>query len=186
MYRNIQKNIQKYTGICFQSASRMQFLDVKKWSSTNIFSDTKQKYVCKLFSKSSELTYVKWVRCFEQNCIVKSVIFIDSYFWQWDFLLENLQSKNTLIMSTGTCRWIFSFLGAALGSFSQFLLLLLLLLLLSFFALGQPFFTHKKAIEKFPTALKCQRFIETRRTSISFPWFMFFTFSLAMSSWKQT
>ena len=45
MYKNIQKNIQKYTDICFQSDSRMQFLDVKKWSSTNVFSDTKQKHL---------------------------------------------------------------------------------------------------------------------------------------------
>ena len=38
--------IQKYTDICIQSASRMQFLGVKKWCSANDFSDTKQKYVC--------------------------------------------------------------------------------------------------------------------------------------------
>ena len=37
------KNIQKYTDICFQSASRMQSLGVKKWCSANVFSDTKQK-----------------------------------------------------------------------------------------------------------------------------------------------
>ena len=38
--------IQKFRGICIQSASRMQFLGFKKWCSTNVFSDTKQKYVC--------------------------------------------------------------------------------------------------------------------------------------------
>ena len=38
--------IQKYTDICFQSASRMQFLGVQKWRSANVFSKTKQKYVC--------------------------------------------------------------------------------------------------------------------------------------------
>ena len=38
--------IQKYTDICFQSATRMQFFGVKKWCSPNVFSDTKQKYVC--------------------------------------------------------------------------------------------------------------------------------------------
>ena len=31
----------KYTDVCFQSASRMQFLCVRKWYSENIFSDTK-------------------------------------------------------------------------------------------------------------------------------------------------
>ena len=33
----IYKNIQKYTEICFQSASKMQFLGVKKWRSANVF-----------------------------------------------------------------------------------------------------------------------------------------------------
>ena len=39
-------DIQKYTDICFQSATRMQFFGVKKWCSPNVFSDTKQKHVC--------------------------------------------------------------------------------------------------------------------------------------------
>ena len=39
-------DIKKYTDICFQSASKMQFLGVKKWYSANIFSGTKQKHVC--------------------------------------------------------------------------------------------------------------------------------------------
>ena len=38
--------IQKYSDICFQSTSRMQFLGVKKCCSANVFSDTKQKDVC--------------------------------------------------------------------------------------------------------------------------------------------
>ena len=85
--------IQKYTDICIQSASRIQVLGVKKWCSANIFYDTKQKYVCWkickvrsekgfwlccmsiLFSVSSELRLVKWVRFSEPNCIVKWVIF---------------------------------------------------------------------------------------------------------------
>ena len=32
--------------ICIQNASRIQFLGVCKWCSVNVFSDTKQKYVC--------------------------------------------------------------------------------------------------------------------------------------------
>ena len=37
------EDIQKYTGICFQSNSRMQFLRVKKGCSAIVFSDTKKK-----------------------------------------------------------------------------------------------------------------------------------------------
>ena len=36
-------------------APRMQFLGVKKWCSTNIFSDTKQKHVCLKFVKSERI-----------------------------------------------------------------------------------------------------------------------------------
>ena len=42
---------------------------------------------------SSELRFVKWVRFFERNCIVKWVIFFASFCWLWDFLLENLKLK---------------------------------------------------------------------------------------------
>ena len=38
-------DIQKYTDICFQSTSKMQFLGVKKYCSANVFPDTKQKHV---------------------------------------------------------------------------------------------------------------------------------------------
>ena len=49
----------------------------------------------KSFSMSSELRFVKWVRCFDRNSIVKWVIFSASYCWFWDFLLENLKLKKT-------------------------------------------------------------------------------------------
>ena len=39
-------DVQKYTDICFQSASRKQFLRVQIWCRANVFSDTKQKHVC--------------------------------------------------------------------------------------------------------------------------------------------
>ena len=42
---------------------------------------------------SSELRFVKWVRFFERNCIVKWVIFFASFCWLWDFLLENLKLR---------------------------------------------------------------------------------------------
>ena len=35
--------------------------------------------------------FVKWVMFFERNCIVKWVIFFASFYWLWDFLLENLE-----------------------------------------------------------------------------------------------
>ena len=40
---------------------------------------------------SNELRFIKWVRFFERNCIVKWVIFFGSFCWLWDFLLNNLK-----------------------------------------------------------------------------------------------
>ena len=39
---------EKYTDICFQSASRMRFLGVKKWCSANVISGTKQNHCWKI------------------------------------------------------------------------------------------------------------------------------------------
>ena len=36
------------------------------------------------FALLNEMRFVKWVRFFEQNCIVKWVIFIASFCWLWD------------------------------------------------------------------------------------------------------
>ena len=55
-----------------------------------------------LFSASSELRFVKWVSCFEKKYIVKWVIFIASFCWLLEFLLENLILRTILMMSTGT------------------------------------------------------------------------------------
>ena len=70
------------------------------WSSDNI-TVSKKKNTFKegfwlscesiLFSMSNELRFVKWVRFFEPNCIVKRLIFSASICWLWDFLLENLK-----------------------------------------------------------------------------------------------
>ena len=46
-----------------------------------------------IISMSSELRFIKWVRFFEWNCIVKWVIFFGSFSWLWDFLLKNLKLK---------------------------------------------------------------------------------------------
>ena len=54
-----------------------------------------------VFSMWSELRFVKWMRFFERNCIIKWVIFFASFCWLWDFLLKDLKLKKTLMMSTG-------------------------------------------------------------------------------------
>ena len=85
---------------CISSSSRMQFLGVKKWCSANVFSDTKQKYVCwkvyfLLFLMTSELRFVKSLTFFEWNYAVKQwVIFFASVCWLGDFLLETPKLKN--------------------------------------------------------------------------------------------
>ena len=48
-----------------------------------------------LFSMSSELKFIKWMRFFERNCIVKCLIFFVSFCWFRDFLLENLKLKKS-------------------------------------------------------------------------------------------
>ena len=95
---------------------------------------------------SSELRFVKWMRFFGRNCIVKWVIFFASFCWLCDFLLENMKikknpddvhwnvwtNKNTLHACNNDLKkrilnmrfWIYilvqiSFLGTALGRFSQ-------------------------------------------------------------------
>ena len=64
---------------CFKNA----VLGVKKLWSANVFSNT----------MSSESKFIKWVRFFERNCIVKWVIIFGSFCWLWDFLLKNLKLK---------------------------------------------------------------------------------------------
>ena len=129
IYRNIQT-----TNICFQSASRLRYLGVKKWCSANILPDTKQKMHARKFVKSerflavlreillsmsSELRFIKLMRFFWaklyckncknskncRNCFVKIIFFI-SFCCFWQFLLENLKLKETSGMSTGTNRQI--------------------------------------------------------------------------------
>ena len=74
---------------CFKNA----VLGVRKRWSANVFSDTKEKYVCwkilvnserfwlccKIILFSMWVRFVKWVKFFEQNCIVKWVIFYGSF-----------------------------------------------------------------------------------------------------------
>ena len=124
--KNFLIDIQKYTDICFQSASRMQFLGVQKWRSANVFSKTKQKYVCWksqkgfsqccqsiLFSMSSENFNVE-VRKTSEVFRVKLYCETSHLFRQFLLALRlsarksEIQKKkrkkeNCLIMSTRTC-----------------------------------------------------------------------------------
>ena len=84
---NTYGDIQKYTDICYQSASRMRLLGVKKWCSANVFfryqtetsvlqnlRSKKGFWLCCrsiLISMWSELRFVQWARFFEGNCTVK-------------------------------------------------------------------------------------------------------------------
>ena len=91
------------------------FREFSSWASKNAasaFFDTKQNHVCWKFWKVSKffgciarvyffimlrgLRFVQWVRFFERNCIVKRVTFFASFYWVWDFLLENLKWKDKL------------------------------------------------------------------------------------------
>ena len=78
--------------ICFQIASRMQLLGVKKWCSANIFSDPRQKDVCWKFVKSERfLPVLREHIAFN----VKSVEGCKMTFcWFGNFLLGNLKLKN--------------------------------------------------------------------------------------------
>ena len=82
-------DIQKYTEISFQNASTKQFMRVKKWRRANFFLTINRNMFAWKFVKSEsfwhccgsilssmscELKFVKWVRFFEWNCIVKCMI----------------------------------------------------------------------------------------------------------------
>ena len=101
--------------------------------------------------------HVYWKICkvFEQNCIVKWVIFFASFCWLCNFLLENLklQKKNKKkqknvkefqIWDFKSLYFVQIFFGgwSALGRFSQ-----------QFFVIGQPWWPIPHTIKTFPTAL---------------------------------
>ena len=99
--RKIYKNIQTLAFKLLHESS------VRKWCSANVFSDTKQKDFCwkickliKFFGCVFGAYYFQFQRSWdlqnewgfsEKNCIVKWVIFVTSFFWLWDFLLQNLE-----------------------------------------------------------------------------------------------
>ena len=73
------------------------------------------------FEILSEFIFVKWVRFFGWNCIVKWVIFLARFCWLWDFLLENLKLIGKLqIWGFETfIFWPKLFFGTVSGHFSQ-------------------------------------------------------------------
>ena len=88
----------------------MWFLGVKKWwnqtetclkpnrkmfsgklvKSETVFLDALREHIVR------ELRFVKRVRFFERNCIIKWVTFFASFCWLWDFLLEDLTKKKNV------------------------------------------------------------------------------------------
>ena len=105
IYRNIQTFAFKELEECSYWASRndavqMFFLTPNRNMFAGKFFSQKGFWLyCGsiLFSMSSELRFmrVKCMRFFEQNCIVKWVIFFASFCWFCNFLLENLKFKKT-------------------------------------------------------------------------------------------
>ena len=107
-------SLQRYAGIyrhllskCFENAvfeclEMVQFRCFFLTATRNMFAGklvrsflaVLQEYI--FFKMLSELRFVKWLRFFEQNCIVKRVIFFVSFCWPWDFLQENLKWKDEL------------------------------------------------------------------------------------------
>ena len=67
------EDIQKYTDTCFEIASRMRFLDVKKWCSANAFSDTKQKNLGRKICEVREVF----------GCVARAYYFQYQVSWFW-------------------------------------------------------------------------------------------------------
>ena len=102
----IYRYIEKYTAFkvlqeCSSWASRNDTVQMFFWHQTekcwpeNLSSEKGLWLRCEsiLFSVSSELRFLRWVRFFERNCVVKRVIFLASFCWLWGFLLENQKNK---------------------------------------------------------------------------------------------
>ena len=53
-------DIRKNTDVCFQSASRIQFLDVKKWCSAKVFLTPNRKMLAGKFVKWERILAVLW------------------------------------------------------------------------------------------------------------------------------
>ena len=101
IYRNIQTFAFRVLQKCSSFASRNGAAQMFFWHQAetclleNLWSQKGFWPCCGriLFSMSCELRFLKWVRSFERNCIVKWVIFFASFYWLCDFLLENMKIK---------------------------------------------------------------------------------------------
>ena len=147
--------MQKYTDICFQTASRMQFLGVKKWCSATVFSDTKQKHSSQKGFFLHISFNIKWVevRKNSETFWAKRYCKISDLFC-WFLLVLRLSARRSAIKKNFDAHWNiwikiktrdfdsfifwskFRFFGEiALGCFSQCFFL--------FFAVDQPWWpTH--------------------------------------------
>ena len=101
--KEIYRNIQSFAFKVLQESNSLK--------QCKLFSDTKQKHFCwkicklrKLFSWDLGAYYFYFQRSwdshnvwgfFERNYIVKREIFLTSFYWLWDFLLQNLKYKNS-------------------------------------------------------------------------------------------
>ena len=86
IYRNIQTFAFKELEECSSWASRNGAVQMFFWHQTEacFLENLKQNNICLycgniLFSTSNELKFVKWVRFFKRNCLVKSVICCASF-----------------------------------------------------------------------------------------------------------
>ena len=100
------RDLQKQTNVCFQGTSKMQFstsrnigvqmffLTPNRSMFTGKFLANSEKVwlCCKTYYFQCGLRFVKGVRFFERNCIVKWVIFFGRFCWLWHFL-DKLNSE---------------------------------------------------------------------------------------------
>ena len=100
--------------VCYQSASSMRFLGVKKkkrsanvflWHQIKNMFAGKFSCVARAYYVQCQVSWGLWTEWdfFSKNCIIKWVIFFAGFFWLPDFLVGDLKLKRTPIMSTGTC-----------------------------------------------------------------------------------
>ena len=98
--------MQKYTDICFQTASRMQFLGVKKWCSATVFSDTKQKHSSQKGFFLHISFNIKWVevRKNSETFWAKRYCKISDLFC-WFLLVLRLSARRSAIKKNFDAHW---------------------------------------------------------------------------------
>ena len=99
-------NIQKYTGICFQSASRMRSWTSRNYALQMFFLKPNRNMLAGKFVKSERLlavlqeniiSNIKWVEVCKTSEVSWAKLYckmsdlLASFCWLWDFLVENLK-----------------------------------------------------------------------------------------------